>query len=147
LGWKAVRFTYRALVTTLNSLIAPPSFKRRAVAHLSAPGLKGKDTLDSSLVFPYRQNTRLVVSYITTDPFTGEKSVVESVISDEEIEDLSPLVNEQIKCMQREVVEQELFHRLLEDCSHLPTVSARVSERVVEVEVIQGIKLKFELVW
>jgi mediator of RNA polymerase II transcription subunit 17 len=55
-------------------------------------------------------------------------------------------LDDQLNLQQAEVMERELFRRLLDDCSRLPTASTRVSERRIEVEVLEGVAIKFEMV-
>lgn len=93
------------------------------------------------LTFPYRQRARLRVS-VTEISASGERTSCYNTI---EIYDEHP-VDSKLKIAQFEIVEQEIFSLLVKEAGTLPTVSARVSERLIVIDAAQGTELRFELV-
>ncbi|KAE9410597.1 hypothetical protein BT96DRAFT_984108 [Gymnopus androsaceus JB14] len=102
---------------------SPAIFRRRAIARMASGGSENE-----SLVFPHRANVRLRVSIGTSD---GSGTF--------------PLLKKLLKTAQREAIEQEIFSVLVHEAGTFPTASARVSERLVLIDVSQGMELKFEL--
>jgi mediator of RNA polymerase II transcription subunit 17 len=94
-----------------------------------------------ALVFPYQQHTRLRVSLSISDS-NGVQTLAHN--STRAIDNVS--VDGLLKAAQEEVVEQEIFSVLVREASSLPTVSARVSERLIVIDAAQGLELQFELV-
>jgi len=121
-----------------NYLSAPPVFRRRALGQLAS-----YDTASGPVLFPQRQKVALRVSLSILDATTGSEVTCFRRFT---IEDLSSL-DGILRDAQREVVEQEIFSALIQDAGHLPTTSARVSERLIAIEVTQGVELCFELVY
>ncbi|KZT36835.1 hypothetical protein SISSUDRAFT_1130093 [Sistotremastrum suecicum HHB10207 ss-3] len=109
---------------------ASPPFKRRALAQLSTNS-------PSPLTFPAREGLRLRVTYETANG-SSSSMVGRSKSSDN--------LDEILRDAQSEVVESEIFRRLIEEAGSLPTAGARVSEKLIVVEAAQGVDLKFELV-
>lgn len=89
------------------------------------------------LEFPGRRRTRLRVSVASIDA-SGAR--VESQNT------LKAPGDDLLKAAQQEIVDQEVFYLLSTEASNLPTVSARVSERLIIIDAAQGTELKFELV-
>ncbi|KAH8105856.1 subunit 17 of mediator complex-domain-containing protein [Cristinia sonorae] len=115
---------------------SPVMFKRRAVGRMSTI-----DTDIPHLEFPLRQNMRLQVSLVCTNPDGSQVSgrsdytrIVENT------------TEKSLRAAQTEVVEQEIFSILIREASNLPTASARVSERLIVIEAAQATELQFELV-
>lgn len=119
-----------------NSTIAPPVFRRRAIAHMST-----YETDSDALVFPHRQRTRLRVSVNMTD-IDGIQLSARNFIQPSNDDSLEG----SLKLAQQEVVDQEIFSLLVKEASSLPTASARVSERLIVIDAAQGMELRFELV-
>ncbi|KAL6309701.1 subunit 17 of mediator complex-domain-containing protein [Sparassis latifolia] len=115
---------------------SPPLFRRRAIARMSM-----QDNRVSALEFPSRQNTRLQVTVTTTDG-RGVRHTTQNrmVLFD------GSSVGQSLHAARAEVVEQEIFSALIREASHLPTASARVSERLIVIEAAQATDLQFELV-
>ncbi|KAH7887696.1 subunit 17 of mediator complex-domain-containing protein [Phlebopus sp. FC_14] len=114
----------------------PIQFRRRAVAHLAT-----YESEPDVLVLPHCSRTRLCVSLIMTDQSGGihkgnntrmppERSSLES----------------SLKTAQREIVDEEVFSVLIREANNLPTVSARVAERLIVIDAAPGIELQFEMV-
>lgn len=122
-------------------------FRRQAIGRLSSQIFSNSEAhYSSNLEFPFSQRLRLLISYSQLNA-AGEKEVSEDFLfSDDGLHNFSEEVNYKIQGMQREMLERELFSRLLDDCSRLPSATARVSEKVIEVEILQGLHIKFELV-
>jgi hypothetical protein len=96
---------------------------------------------DEGLIFPHRQNTRLRVSVATTDESNGRMTAKNRVAryNRDSLED-------SLRDAKREVVEREIFQSLVKEAGKLPTISAKVSERLIVIDAAQGTELVFELV-
>lgn len=122
-----------------DSFLAPSIFRRRAIALMAYGG-----SANESLVFPHRANVRLRVSIGTSDGsgnFVHSHNALNVLPLDHE-----PSLEELLKTAQREAIEQEIFSVLVHEAGTFPTASARVSERLVLIDVSHGMELKFELV-
>ena len=95
----------------------------------------------SSLIFPYRDRTRLRVSLSRKTP-DGSLSTCHSRIRKYAEDTLEG----DIRGAQKEIVEQEIFDELIKEAGNLPTASARVSERLIVIDAAQGMELRFEMV-
>ncbi|KAJ7591048.1 subunit 17 of mediator complex-domain-containing protein [Mycena floridula] len=115
---------------------ALPAFRRQAVGRMTS-----KDDALDALEFPYRQRTRLRVS-VTSIDLSGERIGCQHTI---QIHDEST-IDGSLKSAQQEIVEREIFSLLVREAGNLPTVSARVSERLIVIDAAQGTEVKFELV-
>lgn len=91
----------------------------------------------SKLKFPVRTNTRLQVSLVSNR--ATSTNVFPPSSTDNSLED-------DLREVQSEIVDAEIFSALVKEASTLPTSSARVSERLVAVEVTDNVELRFELV-
>ncbi|KAJ3722876.1 subunit 17 of mediator complex-domain-containing protein [Lentinula raphanica] len=118
---------------------SPPIFRRSAIAHM-AHSISETD----SLVLPQRSSIRLRVSIGSPDA-TGNMVYSHNALK-KAPEDHTPTLDERLRDAQRAVIEQEIFSILVHEAGTFPTASARVSERLVLVDVTQGLELKFELV-
>lgn len=120
----------------LICFLAPANFRRRAIAQLPTTG----DT-PHQLLFPFHQNTRLrtSISHMTSSKL--ETSAFTPPMIPDSTELSSSLKNAQV-----EIVDQEIFSSLGSDAGNLPSASAQVSERLIIVNVAQGLDLTFELV-
>jgi mediator of RNA polymerase II transcription subunit 17 len=103
--------------------------------------MAGYDNPSDGLVFPFRQNCRLQVSLSISDVASGTLSTASNAI----LLPIAPSLEDELKSAQIEIVEQEIFTLLVSEASNLPSVSARVSERLIILEAAQGTELKFEL--
>ena len=120
-------------LTTLNYQ-ASPLFRRRAVARLASD----RDPSDD-LVFASHQNSRLKIS-ISTEAGASTHVFTSPVLE-------GPLtLDNALKAVQTEAVDQEIFALLVKEAGNLPTASARVSERLIAIDAAQGVYLTFELV-
>ncbi|PSR77283.1 hypothetical protein PHLCEN_2v7976 [Hermanssonia centrifuga] len=115
---------------------SPIAFRRRAIGRVPT-----FDTTASVLEYPLRQQTRLQVSINITNP-DGNQHTFKNHLR---LQDKSFLEGS-LRAAQAEVVEQEIFFALIKEGSSLPTASARVSERLVAIEVAQATEVRFELV-
>lgn len=113
------------------------------MAHLST---EYAEETSSPLVFPQRQRSRLLISCTTVDPISGNPVTSQAELFDSKVAESELSVDEQLLLAQTELLEQEIFQRLLEDSGKLPSANVRVSERLIEVEATQGVDVKFELV-
>src|ERR1700761_1322636 len=109
----------------LTNITAPPSYKRRAMAHLAT----SSEPL-SPLVFPLRQKTRLLISYTLINAESGGRETMRTTASYDS-ESMVYSVDEELRVAQIEIIEQEMFYHLLEEARSLPSAVARVSERLV----------------
>lgn len=122
----------------LTGCIAPPSIRRHAVAQLSS----GPEST-SNIVFPSHQHTRLQIS------IAGPNSPLQVFVT---ASDLRPFSHEDntldnmLKGVQTEVVDQEIFSTLVNDAGNLSTAHGTVSERLISIEVARDVGLTFELV-
>ncbi|KIK68089.1 hypothetical protein GYMLUDRAFT_154807 [Collybiopsis luxurians FD-317 M1] len=118
---------------------SPSVYRRKALARMAYGGLE-----NDSLVFSSRSNIRLRVSIGSPD---ASGVIVYSPNSlDTPPADHKPSLDELLKDAQREVIEDEIFSILVREAGTFPTASARVSERLIIIDVTQGMELKFELV-
>ncbi|KAJ3987261.1 subunit 17 of mediator complex-domain-containing protein [Lentinula detonsa] len=115
-------------------------FRRSAIAHMAH-----SDSEEESLVLPLRSNIRLRVSIGSPDAATGNVQYSHNALRVAP-EGHKPTLDERLRDAQRAVIEQEIFSILVHEAGTFPTASARVSERLVLVDVTQGMELKFELV-
>lgn len=99
---------------------------------------------EESLILPQRFNIRLRVSIGSPD--ASGNIVYSHNALEVSPEDHALSLDERLKDAQRAVIEQEIFSILVHEAGTFPTASARVSERLVLVDVTQGMELKFELV-
>ena len=106
--------------------------------------MNAADTGDS-LVFPARQQTRLVISYVVRDALTGLNTVYRSLPTDMGTVVNNP-INKELSEAEAEIVDQEIFARLMDESGRLATASTHVSERHIVVEATQNVQLKIELV-
>lgn len=120
---------------SLTPPLAPPMFRRRAVAHMATD-----DKIADGLMFPFRQNVRLILTLTHRDAL-GVSSATNTVSPQ-----TSQSLDDELKSAQAEIVEQEIFTLLVSEAANLPSVSAQVSERLIVLEAAQGTELKFELV-
>ena len=123
------------MVTLLMFALAPIVFRRRAIGRIPT-----FDSKPGTLEYPLRQYTRLQVSIIRT--VDGSRRVTKNtpqLFDEAQLED-------SLHAAQAEVVQQEIFAALIREASNLPTVSARVSERLIAIEAAQTTELRFELV-
>ncbi|GAW07123.1 rna polymerase ii mediator complex component srb4 [Lentinula edodes] len=118
---------------------SPPILRRSAIAHMSYGGSE-----EESLILPQRFNIRLRVSIGSPD--ASGNIVYSHNALEVSPEDHALSLDERLKDAQRAVIEQEIFSILVHEAGTFPTASARVSERLVLVDVTQGMELKFELV-
>lgn len=122
------------LILTITNYQAPGLFRRRAVARLASDS-----DFSDDLVFASHQNSRLKIS-ISTEA-GAPAYVFTSPVSE------SPLtLDNALKTVQIEAVDQEIFALLVREAGNLPTASARVSERLIAIDAAQGVYLAFELV-
>lgn len=123
-------------MTQTNFIIAPPGFRRQAIACIpyirSGPGI---------LEFPTRRRNRLQVSLRYTDRH-GQKHVAKNYWKQVE----ENTAEASLKAAQAEVVHQEIFTTLIKEASNFPTASVRVSERLIAVEATENVDLRLELV-
>lgn len=137
-GLEGCRFY--ALVTLFLVLRESPAstgFRRRAIAQLPNLGSPAQN-----LILPYHQNTRLRISvkavansWVESCHFLSPKP--EGLMTDPE---------NALKMAQTEIIDQEIFSLLVKEAGNLPTASARVSERSIDIDAAQGLDLSFELV-
>jgi len=99
------------------------------------------DAASDALVFPHRQRTRLCISISTVDA-AGVQSLSKNFIGPVD----NSTLEGSLRAAQQEVVEQEIFFVLVKEAGSLPTASARVSERLIVIDAVQGMELRFELV-
>ncbi|KIY49245.1 hypothetical protein FISHEDRAFT_41224 [Fistulina hepatica ATCC 64428] len=118
---------------------SPSVFRRRALAKMG----NVTQTNSELLSFPGRRNVRLQISLkLPTSP----RLLVSSRLSSSPPEDAHDMTNHLLREVQREIVDEEIFSVLVHEAGALPTASARVSERLVVVDVSDGVELGFELV-
>lgn len=122
----------------MTRYVAPPNIRRHAVAQLSS-GLE----LTSKIVFPSHQHTRLQISI--TSPNYPPQAFVAASDSQQVLHEDIPL-DDVLKGVQTEVVDQEIFSNLVNDAGNLSTAHGTVSERLISIEVARGVGLTFELV-
>ncbi|KAJ4478166.1 subunit 17 of mediator complex-domain-containing protein [Lentinula aciculospora] len=120
---------------------SPPIFRRNAIAHMAYGGSE-----DESLVLPQRSNVRLRISIGSPDASGNIVYSQNALTVQPDVEGHKPSLDERLKTAQRAIIEQEIFSVLVHEAGTFPTASARVSERLVLVDVTQGMELKFELV-
>lgn len=114
---------------------SPVQFRRRAVAHMGT-----YDTESNSLQFPHRRQHRLRVSLTMAD---DGKTTYTSRNAPDLFSAIGP--NESLTAAQKEVMGEEVFSVLIREASNLPTASTRVSERLIVIDVAEGIELQFEM--
>jgi hypothetical protein len=98
--------------------------------------------MTSDIVFASHQHTRLQISIATPNcppqvftaasdlrPFSNENKALDDVL----------------KSVQTEVVDQEIFSTLVNDAGNLSTAHGTVSERLISIEVARDVGLTFEL--
>ncbi|KAI0832410.1 subunit 17 of mediator complex-domain-containing protein [Trametes gibbosa] len=117
---------------------SPPLFRRRAIGRMAAMDSAASET---PLEFPTRQRTRLRVS-LTRTSLDGAKHTSHSLLLDPNNGSLDGA----LCAAQAEVVEQEIFTRLIKEASSLPTASSEVSERLIIIDAGQSTELRFELI-
>src|ERR1700719_4714662 len=120
----------------IMSVIAPPHIKRGGIGHMAT-----YERGSGALVFPYRQRTRLRVSLrapVSDGSFSLSHNTI--VLADD------GTLEGSLRAAQQAAVEQEIFALLIREAGNLPTASARVSERLIVIDVMQGMELLFELV-
>ncbi|KAF5390559.1 hypothetical protein D9757_002750 [Collybiopsis confluens] len=118
---------------------SPPGYRGKALARIGYGGWE-----NDSLVFPSRSNVRLRVSIGTPD---ASGNIIYSHNSlHAPPTDYKSSLDDLLKNAQREVIEDEIFSILVREAGTFPTASARVSERLVLIDVTQGMELKFELI-
>ncbi|KAF8897582.1 subunit 17 of mediator complex-domain-containing protein [Infundibulicybe gibba] len=132
---KGVDKTSRDFLVSYGLEESPATFRQRAIGHLTTG-----DFGLGRLIFPHRQNTRLRVLINTAD-ISGAQSLSHNSI--EAIDEKT--LQGALQSAQREIVDTEIFSLLVREASHLPTVSARVSERLIVIDAAQGMELSFEL--
>jgi mediator of RNA polymerase II transcription subunit 17, fungi type len=76
---------------------------------------------------------------------TGESTIFQSFPPDISNSENSS-ISDELNAAQAEIIDTEIFARIMEDGSKLPSASARVSERQIVLDAAQNIQLKFELV-
>ena len=121
------------LILIIANYQAPAIFRRRAVARLAS------DSDSDDLVFASHQNSRLKISIST------EAGASAHVFTSPVLEGRLTLDNA-LKAVQTEAVDQEIFTLLAKQAGNLPTASARVSERLIAIDAAQEVYLTFELV-
>ncbi|KAH9853483.1 subunit 17 of mediator complex-domain-containing protein [Lenzites betulinus] len=117
---------------------SPPLFRRRAIGRMAAMDSAASE---NPLEFPTRQRTRLRVS-LTRISLDGAKHTSHSLLMDPNNGSLDGA----LRAAQAEVVEQEIFSKLIKEASSLPTASSEVSERLIVIDAGQSTELRFELV-
>lgn len=117
-----------------SSKIASPVFKREAIASIA------HHDASNEVIYPHRQHTRLRISVLNTSQPGTPRHVRSATLMDENTLDGS------LRIAQQEIVEQEIFTLLSREAGNLPTASARVSERLIAIDVAQSAELRFELV-
>lgn len=122
------------LILIITDYLAPALFRRRAVARLA----NDSDSSDD-LVFASHQHNQLKISIST------EAGAFAHVFTSPVLEGPLTLDNA-LKAVQTEAVDQEIFALLVKEAGNLPTASARVSERLIAIDAAQGVYLTFELV-
>ncbi|HEV7738670.1 MAG TPA: hypothetical protein VGO47_15015 [Chlamydiales bacterium] len=55
-------------------------------------------------------------------------------------------MNNLLDSARNEIVDQEIFSKLIKEAATLPTAAVKVSERLIVVELAQDSELRFELV-
>ena len=115
---------------------APVQFRRRAVGHMAT-----YEAESNVLQFPHRQRNRLRISLTVTDHagITCTSCNTASCLE-------STSLDESLRASQKEIVDEEVFSVLIKEASSLPTASTRVSERLVAIDVAEGIDIQFEMV-
>ncbi|EDR12871.1 uncharacterized protein LACBIDRAFT_311839 [Laccaria bicolor S238N-H82] len=111
-----------------------PIFKRKAIASIA------HHDASNEVIYPHRQHTRLRISVLSTSQPGTPRQVRSATLMDENTLDGS------LRIAQQEIVEQEIFTLLSREAGNLPTASARVSERLIAIDVAQSAELRFELV-
>lgn len=124
-------------VFVLTKSQASTAFRRRAVAQLPNLG-----SLVQDVILPYHQNTRLRISVTTAAESWMESCYFLSPKPDGSVTDPENV----LKMAQTEIIDQEIFSFLVKEAGNLPTASARVSERSIDIDAAQGLDLIFELV-
>ncbi|KAI6164907.1 subunit 17 of mediator complex-domain-containing protein [Pisolithus thermaeus] len=114
---------------------SPVQFRRRAIAHMGT-----YDTESNSLQFPHRRRHRLRVSLAVADDGKTTRTSRNAL-------DLFSTIppNESLIAAQKEIMDEEVFSVLIREASNLPTASTRVSERLIVIDVAEGIELQFEM--
>lgn len=119
-----------------NHSLAPIQFRRRAVGRLPSYTRSSRD-----VIFPHHKKNRLRVSIVTKDEAGITHTTTNSIPSDDDT-----VLDGVLRSAQREIVEQEIFSILVQEAGSLPTASAKVSERFIIVDAVQGLELQIELV-
>lgn len=150
MGWRNVSDMVCLLLVAYPKYdIAPTLFRRQAVAYM----VSYEKTTDG-LVFPHRQKARLCISIVEEDPKSGNTRQYRNTLpsSQSQLSSSSPSnsnsnsVEDLLTAAQSEIVEQEIFSFLVKEAGELPSVSTRVSERLIVIDAAQGLTLKFEMV-
>lgn len=115
---------------------APPIYRKLATGYMSSIGDD-----DDGLVFPHRQNTQLRVSLTHVLP-NGTRALGRNRVFPFNKASLE----ESLRDAKREVVEREIFQSLVKEAGKLPTISAKVSERLIVLDAAKDIELLFEMV-
>ncbi|TFY54094.1 hypothetical protein EVG20_g9851 [Dentipellis fragilis] len=115
---------------------SPATFRRRALGHLAS-----YETASGPVVFSNRSRTTLRVSLrlLNSD---GTEEVYYNQYQESDNGSLDGI----LRAAQRELIEQEIFTALIRGAGNLPTTTARVSERLIVIEIAQGTELYLELV-
>jgi len=93
------------------------------------------------LQFPHRRRNRLRISLTVAD----HAGVTCTSYNTENSFGSTSLV-ESLNAAQKEVVDEEVFSVLIKEASTFPTASTRVSERLIVIDVAEGIDIRFEMV-
>ncbi|EGO01913.1 hypothetical protein SERLA73DRAFT_177538, partial [Serpula lacrymans var. lacrymans S7.3] len=110
-------------------------FRRKAIGHMPTD-----PTTPDPLVFPHRQRTRLYISLNMVDAKGAQVESHNSIVASDDSS-----LEGSLAASQREIVEEEIFSTLIKEASSLPTASARVAERLIDIDAAQGMELRFEL--
>ncbi|KIJ56789.1 hypothetical protein M422DRAFT_22933 [Sphaerobolus stellatus SS14] len=128
--------TARDFWITFGLAESPIIFRQKAVAHLGI-----HDSEEMPLIFPRHSSLRMRISMVTTDE-NGDQQIVHDTNHRPDTDDLNTLLN----FARDEVVDQEIFSQLIKEAATLPTAAVSVSERLIVIELAQGLELRFELV-
>ncbi|KAL4075817.1 subunit 17 of mediator complex-domain-containing protein [Scleroderma citrinum] len=111
-------------------------FRRRAVSHMAT-----YETESNVLQFPHRRRNWLRISLTVTD-HTGVTCTSYNTANCLS----STSLDESLRAAQKEIVDEEVFSVLIREASSLPTASTQVSERLIVIDVAEGIDIQFEMV-
>lgn len=99
------------------------------------------ETESTILQFPHRRRNRLRISLTVAD-----HAGVTCTSHNTAYSFGSTSLVESLSTAQKEVVDEEVFSVLIKEASTLPTASTRVSERLIVIDVAEGIDIQFEMV-